>query len=550
LDGREKWAIPWLEDDMALASPQLWVGRTRKDAADALAYRCTGLMGLQWRTRILGPNMLALARAGWDQSPWNPTPGEVPPSVLPDRPGIEGPLGGNVADYPGREIAGTDDEPLYQTCRYNLDGYNLKVPNGRCRVTLKFCEPHFNAAGKRIGDMKLQGKTALEKLDIFAEVGQFAALDYTFDDVEVTDGWLRLGIVARESLPCISAIAVEGAGFHKKINCGGPAYRDYAADGPQTTPITMGPPRGLPVEDFYADWTLAMFGPEAAEETAALFSRIDGRLPRAGASACPCGLAPDPRPWKQVAQEYAFVDELARCRATVHGPGNLSRFDYWLGTLAYLRAKGRLQCAWGDVNAALRQLEQEKDSTRRKQLAAEIGLPKYRELLHAFAEAYRHLLETTHTYGAMATVISWEHNPRYRLNALEETGRQLAEALGSPLPEDARPTRQYEGPLRVIVPTIRTIVTRGEPLNLKAIVLSANPPDDVRLHWRPLGPGPFTEVHARHVARGVYRFSLAPNEMKTDIEYYIEARAAGAIATFPATAPALNQTVVVTGLER
>ena len=67
---REKWAIPWLEDDPALTSPQLWVGRMRKDAEDALRYGCTGLMGIHWRTKILGPNVSALAKAAWDQSGW------------------------------------------------------------------------------------------------------------------------------------------------------------------------------------------------------------------------------------------------------------------------------------------------------------------------------------------------------------------------------------------------------------------------------------------------------------------------------------------------
>ncbi len=51
--GRPKWAIPWMEDDPALTSVQLWAGRMRKDAADALAYGCTGLLGIHWRTRIL-----------------------------------------------------------------------------------------------------------------------------------------------------------------------------------------------------------------------------------------------------------------------------------------------------------------------------------------------------------------------------------------------------------------------------------------------------------------------------------------------------------------
>ena len=46
IPGRSKWAIPWLEDDPALTSPQLWVGRMRRDAADALRYGCDGLMGI------------------------------------------------------------------------------------------------------------------------------------------------------------------------------------------------------------------------------------------------------------------------------------------------------------------------------------------------------------------------------------------------------------------------------------------------------------------------------------------------------------------------
>jgi hypothetical protein len=66
--GRPIWAIPWLEDDPALTAAQLWAGRMRRDAADARAYGCTGLLGIHWRTRILGPNVSALARAAWENS--------------------------------------------------------------------------------------------------------------------------------------------------------------------------------------------------------------------------------------------------------------------------------------------------------------------------------------------------------------------------------------------------------------------------------------------------------------------------------------------------
>jgi hypothetical protein len=47
---------------------QPWVGRMRYDAVDALRLGCTGLTGIHWRTRILAPNIAALAQAGWDQS--------------------------------------------------------------------------------------------------------------------------------------------------------------------------------------------------------------------------------------------------------------------------------------------------------------------------------------------------------------------------------------------------------------------------------------------------------------------------------------------------
>jgi hypothetical protein len=63
ISGRGKWAIPWMEDDPALTQPQLWAGRMREDAVDARRYGCNGLLGIHWRTRILAPNVAALAQA-------------------------------------------------------------------------------------------------------------------------------------------------------------------------------------------------------------------------------------------------------------------------------------------------------------------------------------------------------------------------------------------------------------------------------------------------------------------------------------------------------
>ena len=75
ISGREKWVIPWMEDDPGMIIPQFWVGRMRRDAADAYAYGCNGYFGIHWRTRVLSMNASALAKAAWEQ-PWNPEKGK------------------------------------------------------------------------------------------------------------------------------------------------------------------------------------------------------------------------------------------------------------------------------------------------------------------------------------------------------------------------------------------------------------------------------------------------------------------------------------------
>jgi hypothetical protein len=63
---RSKWSIPWMEDDPGLLVTQLWAGRMRKDALDSWKYGCDGLFGIHWRTRIISPNVSALAKAAWE----------------------------------------------------------------------------------------------------------------------------------------------------------------------------------------------------------------------------------------------------------------------------------------------------------------------------------------------------------------------------------------------------------------------------------------------------------------------------------------------------
>jgi len=544
--GRGKWAIPWMEgDNGGLAVPQLWVGRTRQDAADALEYGCTGLMGLVWRTRILGPNIATLARAGWQQ-PWNDQPAQperpVESAGPPAKP-AEGARGGKLANYAGAAVAKTEDDLLYQSCRYDMQGYDLNVPNGTHRVTLQFCEPHFDSPGKRVCNVKLQDRTLIEKLDVFAEVGKFAALDYTFDEVKVAGERLKIEFAYVVSLPCISGIVIQGEDFTRKINCGGPALGDYAADFAPAQPATASQRmRKVPCGDFYADWATALFGAEAAGEIAAIFAAIDSRLPRPLSRGCPAGVRPNGQPWEQVAPAYDFVEDLARCRSKVAGAGNLDRFDYWLGTMQYLRAGAKLDCAVGKFQLAMKTVSAEKDPTARKQLAAELGVPAYREILAAYAEAFGHLLGTVSTNGGLATVMYWEHG--FYPAALEGTGRALAEALGGPLPAELRVPVTYQGPPRLIVPTVRTHAREDESLKLEVIVLDQKPPKTAALYWRPMGQGDYLAIPLEHVARGVYTATFPPAKGDA-VEYYVRATTAGGqTLIWPPTAPPIAQTVI------
>lgn len=523
--GRSKWAIPWLEDDPAMTSPQLWVGRMRRDAFDALKYGCDGLMGIHWRTRILRPNVAALAQAAWDQSGWSSVHAAV-----------SGVVGGSVASFPGATIADTEDDVLYQTVRYDLSAYRLAVPNGAYTVTLRFCEPHYKEKGKRVFGVKIQGKSVIERLDVFAAVGPNRALDKTFTGVEVTDGMLAIEFVKDVEFPCIAALDVVGPDFTMKINAGGEAYKDYAADLPPVSPHR-------PSGDFYRDWTRHEFGPEVADKIAAVFEKLDGRLPRPSDWVQgPGGYVPDTRSWSVVEKDYAFVDELAAFRDRIKGAGNLQRFDYWLSTFRYMRATAKMRCLWAEYNQAIEEIKKVEQGDRKKQLAHEAALPARKHLVEAINEAGHHLMQTVNTSGEMGTLANLEQHSFPDL--IEKPGGDLEKLLGEPLPADAKLSSHYEGPARIIVPTVRSSVLAGKKLNIKVIILATESPREVAVHWRALGKGAFNTVAFTCDARNTYTGELpVPTG---GIEYYVSATAgSGDPLVWPATAPHVNQTVIV-----
>jgi len=68
LEGRERWPIPWLEDDPAMWLPQFHVHRFESDMDLAEKYGCQGLLGIHWRHRIMDANAGYQARYSWDKT--------------------------------------------------------------------------------------------------------------------------------------------------------------------------------------------------------------------------------------------------------------------------------------------------------------------------------------------------------------------------------------------------------------------------------------------------------------------------------------------------
>lgn len=552
IKGRRKWAIPWMEDDLGIANPQLWVSRARKDAADALGYGCTGLMGLHWRTRITGPNISALAKAGWDQSGWNPKPGSVPTqkdiivprNLVADHKITEGAVGGITSNYVDLKVEGTEDDIIYQSSRYSLDGYDFNVTNGNYSVTLQFCEPFFNASGMRTFNISLQGKKVFDKFDVFAEAGSLTALDKKLD-VKVTDRTIKLRFEVIKSLPFINGIVIEGEGLVRKVNCGGGKYKDYFGDFTSITPIAWGNPRGgLSSEDFFDDWAVTMFGPVAGLEAAVIFKRLDGSLPRPAANDCPSGILADHRKWNDVKDEYAFVEELERIRTKVKGPGNLERFDYWLNTMRYFRSLAMTQCDLGLLQHVMDDIRAAKDAVKKKTIALEKAVPLYRNLIATYRQAYSYLLASITTNGGLANVINLEHGANFWHRVVRKPYEKLAEILGDEMPDGLQTDKNFTGKPRMFVPTVRTLISADEALKLKVIVLDRQKPKQADLYWRKMGSSDsFAKIPLTHVARGVYNVTLPKTDQ--DLEYYLQAVTEEETLYFPPAGQIQPQTVIV-----
>ena len=85
----------------------------------------------------------------------------------------------------------------------------------------------------------------------------------------------------------------------------------------------------------------------------------------------------------------------------------------------------------------------------------------------------------------------------------------------------------------------------ARPVEIRAFVLADSKCERLTLYCRPLGEGTFKPVPAVHRDRQAYRATL-PAQAQGTLEYYLEAVLdGGRKLRWPATAPTINQTVVM-----
>jgi len=118
-------------------------------------------------------------------------------------------LDGTSSNYPSSlPISGTDEDVIFQSEKFGMVTYKVRVPSGNYNVKLMFAENYFNSAGSRIFDVYLEQSRVLENLDIYSQVGKNAACIKEFTDIQVSDGILDIQFAEKIDNALINGIVI------------------------------------------------------------------------------------------------------------------------------------------------------------------------------------------------------------------------------------------------------------------------------------------------------------------------------------------------------
>jgi hypothetical protein len=308
-----------------------------------------------------------------------------------------------------------------------------------------------------------------------------------------------------------------------------------------------------PVGDFYLDWATWTFGGESAQAVAAIFEKLDGgptyvpkspartHLPRpADWKDGPGGILSDSITWSERKSDYAFIETLEDLGKAIKGEGNRERYDYWLNSFKYLRAVGQFACSQGEIERMINDTSKTAD-TKTAEYGNRLISLRTRQIKE-LEEAFTWLIKTMSTSADLGTLANWEQHV-WDIT-LQKTAKKIEQITETSLPKECWPSDRRLDVDKMIVPTVRTSIRKGEPLTVRALFYGERP-QNVEIRWKKLGGSSVETQEFRHVARNVYEVSIPAARIPGDMEYWIVAeKSKGTYVRFPATENA-NQTVVV-----
>lgn len=312
--------------------------------------------------------------------------------------------------------------------------------------------------------------------------------------------------------------------------------------------------RDMQCQDFYDQWCSVQFGEEAPEKLTELFTSLDGvtmkttkleaefsRLPRPATwIRGPGNLLENRHPWDSVKNIYAFVDEMEKIRPQISGAGNLERFDYWLNQFRYLRAFGKLSCTVGEFNRKVKTMD--KLTGQQKKEFAEVELAGLlRREAEELKEVHQYLLPAVTTWGDFGNVANWQQQIiPYQIKPHAAIVSKLVSDtawIGNLF------NANFDGISGIIVPQPRHNLEAGSDYTVKIICFNLDP-DDPEIFWRSIGDRKFSSAPLHKLAGTYWQAVIPSGSINGDFEYYISTGGSEP-RVFPATAPSLNQAVVL-----
>lgn len=107
-----------------------------------------------------------------------------------------------------RNILKTEDEPVFQTMREGLKSYKFDAPDGEYEIEIRFVEPKFKEIGQRIFDVKINGETKIEKLDLVKEVGLFKAFSKRIGVTAKNMNGIEISFTTDKEQPILSGLRI------------------------------------------------------------------------------------------------------------------------------------------------------------------------------------------------------------------------------------------------------------------------------------------------------------------------------------------------------